>query len=267
MVDPFQEISFLTRSENRVELLATLSEDSYTAYELVEETGISDVTAGRILEDFEERGWIREADDRYTTTRLGDMLAADYGRLADSMEIACRLGPVIDLLPVEDMDFDFRHLVDARISDPDRFEPLRAVDRWKELVRQADRIVGIAPAANATGVVIAPFHEAITEDDLQFEAVVSEAYFETAHQRPDISELLREILQAGAELYLAQGVTDFPVAAATFDDIATITAYDDNDNLRMGIESRTDPIHDWVRDTYESYRADAVRLDPSDFDV
>jgi len=129
MVDPFGEISFLTRSENRVRVLMALADKPRTERRLVDETGISDVTAGRIIEDFADRGWIREDDGTYRMSTVGELVADDYRRLEDSMDLACRLAPVLEYLPLEEMDFEFRHLTDARVSDPERFEPIRAVDR------------------------------------------------------------------------------------------------------------------------------------------
>jgi predicted transcriptional regulator len=120
MVDAFEAISFLTRSENRVAVLTCLAGGAYTERELVTETGVSDVTAGRILEDFTERGWVTETDDGYRTTRLGGLLAEDYGRLHDSMDLACRLGPAQGLLPTEEMDFDLRRLTEAKVTRSER---------------------------------------------------------------------------------------------------------------------------------------------------
>jgi predicted transcriptional regulator len=265
MVDAFEAISFLTRSENRVDVLECLAGGPHTERELVAETGVSDVTVGRVLEDFEERGWVVETDDGYRRTRIGDMLAEDYSRLHDSMDLACRLGPVRDLFPVEEFSFDLRLLTDARVSAPDGFDPLRAVDRWKELLRGADRFVGVAPAATGTTVVAEPFHEEITEHGLEFSAVVSQQYYETVTSRAETRRLVREELAAGAEMYLAADETEFQVSVAAFDDVATISAYDDAGNLRAGIESRAPPVHEWVLDTYETHREDATRLTPEDF--
>jgi hypothetical protein len=265
MVDPFGDVSFLTRSENRVEVLETLSVGAYTERELVAETGISDVTVGRILEDFADRNWIRESEGEYRLSAVGDLIAADYRRLEDSADLAARLGPVLDLLPVEEMDFDLRLLADARVSDPETFDPLRAVDRWKQLLRRSEAVVGTAPEATATTVVAEPFHEEVTENGLEFRVVVSPAYYETATARSEVRRLVREQMRAGAEFHLADVEGDFTSHVATFDDVATVSAYDDAGTLRIGIEARARPIYEWVRDVYESYRADARRLTPEDF--
>jgi hypothetical protein len=266
MVDEFGEISFLTRSENRVEVLETLARGAYTERELVEATGISDVTVGRILEDFQDRAWIRETSNGYRATAVGELVATDYRQLAESMDLAARLGPVLDILPVAEMDFDLRLLTDGLVSDPETFDSLRAVDRWKQLLRQAEEFIGVAPAATATTVVVEPFHEAITEHGLTFSAVVSPTYYERTLARPEPRRLVREELEAGAEMYLADIDGDFTTSVAAFDDIATITGYDEAGDLAVGIESRADPVYEWVRDRFESARADATPLAPSDFE-
>lgn len=265
MVDPFGEISFLTRSENRVTVLETLAEAAHTERELVEATGISDVTVGRVLDDFEERGWIRETDGGYRTTKEGDLLAGDYRRLADSMNVAARIGPVREYLPVEEMDFDFRHLADARISDPETFAPLRAVDRWKRLIRDSDRVVGVAPVTSATTVVAEPFHEEVVENGMAFEVVVSTEYYETAGARPELRRLLREQLRAGMEMFLADEADEPLPFVATFDDLAAISGYDEAGTLRVGIETHADPVHEWIHDTYRTYRDGGRRLTVEDF--
>lgn len=264
MVDAFEAISFLTRSENRVEVLECLAGGPYTERELVAETGVSDVTVKRVLEDFAERGWVAETDEGYRRTRIGDMLAEDYARLHDSMDLACRLGPVREHLPIEAMDFDFRLLCEGLVSDPETFDSLRAVDRWKQLIRRSDRVVGTGNASDATTLVAEPFRDAVVEGDLTFEVVVSEAYYERARARPEMRELLRELLQHGAEMCLASETT-FPAALALFDEIATIAGYDDAGNIAVGIESRADPVREWVRDTYEGYRDGATPLSVEDF--
>jgi predicted transcriptional regulator len=249
MVDAFGEISFLTRSENRVEVLSVLAGETYTERELVTETGISDVTVGRILEDFAERGWIVTATDGggYRASALGELLAEDYRRLEESMDLAARLGPVLDLLPLETMDFDVRLLAEGRVSDPETFDPLTAVDRWKQLLRRTDRFVGVAPAATATTVVTEPYYEAVTNRD------------ETRRH-------VRAELEAGTDMYLADIEGNFTVSVAAFDDVATVAGYDDAGKVQLGIESRADPVLQWVVDRFESYRADASRLEPADFE-
>lgn len=265
MVDAFGAVSFLTRSENRVTVLRTLGDGPFTERELVDETGVSRVTVGRVLDDFQERGWAVETDDGYRRTRLGDVLAEDYSRLHESMDLACRLGPVRELLPTEEMPFDLRLLGDGLVSDPETFDALGAVDRWKQLVRQSDRVVGTAGSPTAKTAIAEPFHDAIVDSGVTFEAVVSAGYVETATADADRRRLAREVVEAGAGLYLAEDIDDFSTELAAFDDLATMTAYDEAGNLRAGIETPADPVREWILDTHERLREDARRLTPADF--
>lgn len=265
MVDAFQELSFLTRSENRVEVLETLAGNSYSERELVAETGISDVTVKRVLGDFLDRHWITQEAESYTATALGSLVAGDYRQLEDSMSLAARLGPIFEHLPVEEMDFDLGLLRGARISDPDTFEPIRAVDRWKQLIRESDHVVGIAPATTASTVVAEPYHEEVTAGNLKFEVVVSTEYVKTAIQRAEMRELLRDQISAGAAFYRAPPEASPLPLIATFDDLATISAYDDSGTIQGGIETEADPVFDWIHDRFAHYRERATPLAPDDF--
>lgn len=260
MVDPFAEISFLTRSRNRVTVLRTLAAEGYGESELVDETGISAVTVGRILEDFTERGWIHRVDGGYRTTEVGNLLAADYERFHRTMNLACRLGPGLDVLPVSDFGFDLRELAEAEIIDPNDVSQLRTLDRWRELIRQADEVVGLEPASNAAVVLAEPVHEAVTRHGLELRAVLSHAYVERANQSRELQRLLRELIDAGAKLHRAPDTADIPYAMATIDETAAISAFDDAGSLRTGIVSDSDQVYGWIRDTYQTHRDNSTRL-------
>lgn len=264
MADAFDEISFLTRSENRVTVLTTLYHEAYGEQGLVDATGISDVTVGRILDDFQARGWVSIEDGVYRTTDIGDLIADDYQRFHETMVIASRLGPAQDLLPFDDLDFDLRHLTNAEILDPEAVSQLRTLDRWRELIREADRVIGVEPASNAAVVLAEPVHEEVTEHDLDVQAVVANEYVERAKGTPELRTLLREMVEAGAELYIAPDGADITLALATIDDQAAISAFDDSGSLRVGILSSADPVYRWVREAYESHRTDAERLEAQD---
>lgn len=262
MVDAFEELSFLTRSENRVEVLEELTDGPVRERTLVDRTGISDVTVGRILDDFTDRGWAAETDVGYETSPLGDLLAEDYRRLYGTMDVAARLGPVADLLPLAEMEFDLRLLASARVTDPDEFNAMRTVDRWVELIRGADHIRVVSPPANATKVVSETVVEEV-KGRMRFEAVISADYFEPPHGRRDIRDTHREMVEAGAELYQLPPGPTISANVALYDDLATMAGSDDDGTMRVGIESRADPVRDWVRERFETYRdrADRLRLD------
>lgn len=74
-----ESIAFLARSHNRVALLATLSTGACTPSELHGSTGVARTTVGRIVNEFEERGWAqRTSDGTYVTTPAGDQVADEF---------------------------------------------------------------------------------------------------------------------------------------------------------------------------------------------
>lgn len=272
MVDAFGAVSFLTRSSNRVEVLGALATGPSTKRELVAETGVSDVTLRRILDDFVERGWVTEraagdGDPVYETTPLGNLLAEDYGRLVDSADLAERLGPVYDLLPVASMTeaFDLRRLDDARITDPETYDSLRTVDRWLALVRRADHIRVVGPPGSTMGAVVQTVRDEVVDGGMTFEAVVGPGFFEPPEGRPELGPPHAEMVEAGAEVYQLPEGHPAPPCVATYDDLAAVAGFDDSSSMRVGIESTDEVVYDWVVSTFERHREAATQLDAAAF--
>jgi predicted transcriptional regulator len=265
MVDAHAELDFLIRSENRVTVLSLLATRPHSERELVETTEMSKTTVNRILGDFTDRGWIDEAEGAYTTTRFGDLLADDYERFRESMDLACRLGPYRHLLPMEKMDFDIRLLTDAKITDPDRLDTLQSVDRWTELIRQADRVRFLANTANEP--IIRTTRNAIVEDDTAHESVFTPALYDYIRKRPGLCEMFREMLREGARFYRAVEGTEIPWFIALYDDLVGVGGFDESGTIQTGFEADAEPIFQWAEGTFESYRDEATRLTVEDFPV
>lgn len=265
MVDAHAELEFLVRSENRVAVLGLLATRPHTERELVETTTMSATTVGRILSDFAERGWIEDAasDGAYATTRFGDLLAADYERFRESMDLAARLGPHRDLLPTEEMDFDLRVLTGATVTDPDRLDTLQSVDRWAELLRGADRVRFLANTGNE--LIIRITREEVVDGELAHEAVFTPELYEYVLSRPELCEMHREMIRAGAAFYRAAEGTDVPWFLALYDDLVGVGGFDESGTVRTGFESDADPVLRWAEEAFESRRDDATRLDADDF--
>lgn len=264
MARPFEEINFLTRSENRVTLLETLAGGVHTERELIERTGISKVTVNRALDAFLERGWVREDASGYTATRVGEMVAADYGRLEQSMDVARRLGPVIDLLPVERMDFDLRILADATISDPENYDVLQTVDRWITLIRTCDRLDVFAYRSGR--IVAEPIYEEISAGSLEMEAILAPSELERIRADPATREIKQEILDAGATYYVAAEEPYKPYSLGMFGDVAAMSGWNEDSKPQVHVETRADPVVEWLRDEYETVKADAELLTAADLE-
>lgn len=264
MVEPFDEISFLTRSRNRVTLLAALTEGTCTTRELAERIGTSDVTVKRAIDGFHRRGWIREADTGYAATPIGELIAEEYARLSETMDVACHVGPVVDLLPVEEMDFDLRRLSEATITDPDDSDVLEIVDRWITLIREADRLEVFA---YRTGRIVAePIYEELDAGTLELEAVIPPSELELIRSDPTVREFKRKIIEAGGEYYLAAQDQSKPYSIGMFDDLAGIAGWGKDSKPRVHAESRSEPIVDWVRSRYERAKRNGRPLTVDDLE-
>lgn len=263
MVEPFQEVNFLIRSESRVEVLSALADRPQTARELVDKIGISETTVNRTLDKLSQRGWVREASTGYETTTLGDMIAADYQRLQESVTIGARLGPEIELLPVEQMDFDLRHLTEARMTDPEERDVLRIIDRWMELIARSNRVRTLV---RDTGKVAAETVSTACSEGLDFEGVLPPRHLVHVRRTPALRDAYREIVKSGGDLYVASEDPSKPYSVATFDGLCAIAGFDESGSIKVGIETRSEPVREWVERTYESHLKTAEPLSRDDFD-
>lgn len=68
MDQPLDAVEYLSRSENRVQVLEALTANALTRCDLQEEIGVSQATLSRILQDFTDRGWVRKQGAVYEAT-------------------------------------------------------------------------------------------------------------------------------------------------------------------------------------------------------
>lgn len=90
-----EPIAYLARSEHRIRVFQTLTETitkpgldnpGYDPRDLREETGASEATISRMLNEFQDRGWIeRNTNGEYVSTPLGHSIAVAFNPLVESM--------------------------------------------------------------------------------------------------------------------------------------------------------------------------------------
>ena len=88
MDQSLDEIEYLSRSENRVQVLKLLTRDALTRRELQNEIGASQATLSRILQDFERRQWIQKRGPVYETTALGSWVADCLSALQQALSVS-----------------------------------------------------------------------------------------------------------------------------------------------------------------------------------
>ena len=129
MEETLAEIEFLALSPNRVTVLESLADGRRSRSELADATGASQATLGRILGDFEDREWVRRTEGAYAATATGRLVAEGFRDLLDVMSAERELRDVVAYLPTEAMDFDLRHLADAKIVTPTETRPNAPLQR------------------------------------------------------------------------------------------------------------------------------------------
>lgn len=262
MIQAFDELNFLTRSENRVRILEALVEEAHGERDLVERTDISQVTVSRTLDAFHERGWIRKTDDGFIATPIGKILAEDYAQLAETMDVACRLGPVVHLLPIERMDFDLRTLADATISDPKDYDVLQTVDRWVTLIRESDHLEVFAYRSGR--MVAEPIYEEISAGSLEMDAILAPSELERVRNDPPTREIKQKIHEAGANYYVAAEEPDKPYSFGMFGDVAAMVGWNENSEPQVHLETSDEPVVEWVQAEFEALKDNAEPLAAED---
>jgi predicted transcriptional regulator len=258
---PLDDVAFVARSNNRVDVLEALAESDLTRRALREATDISQPTIGRILEGFEERGWVSNGENgngsAYRLTPLGRLLAEAFESLLDTVGTIQTLQGIAPRLPLDEMDFDLRALADARITTPGPTDATAHFRRETEVLAQTTRLQFLCNQAQPE--TVERYRDWVVEDDGELEAVITGDAIDAARAHPMMGRHVGEMLASGrATVYRYDGDVSF--MAGMLDDTASIVPLDDSGVPCAFVESNHDAVREWVTDTFESYREQATPL-------
>jgi predicted transcriptional regulator len=126
--DAIEAVSFLARSEHRVQVMARLRAGPRSREEINDAIDVSRVTVSRVLSDLEEREWIRRSptDHRYGLTGFGERVFDDLHRLVQTVSVGQQYPDVVERLPTDWFGFDLRCLTDGEHIAGDDGDPLAA---------------------------------------------------------------------------------------------------------------------------------------------
>jgi len=260
--DPLEEIEFLARSPNRVTVLDTLTDGPIERYDLEEMTGVTRATLGRILDDFEERGWILETDREYETTQLGAYVSRGFTELLDRFEPVPVLNEVIQWFPEGGFDFDLGCLTGADIVRPTRTNALAPTTHIATRLRTADH------ARLITYSVLPDVMEACwrgtVEGDLELESVLGQGVLDSFDADPQMIDHARGMFESGrAAVFWYEG--DVPSTVFIVDDVVLLCLSGGEGAPHAVIETDDETVRGWAESTIDEYRRDAERLDSSMF--
>lgn len=257
MESALEEIEFLALSPNRVDALTLLADQPRTRRELVELTGASQPTLGRILGDFEDRTWIARENSEYAATATGRLVAKGFGELLEIVETEEKLRTVVRWLPTDAMTFDLRHLSEATITTPSQVRPNAPVKRALELLRAADdvRIFSYAFNEQSLGVI----NEQTATGDQRFRGVFSSRAIDAL---ADDSQLRRRLQALLASEQADIRITDetIPLAVTIVDESVHLFLRDDNGILQASIDVDDTAVRSWADELFEQYWLTATPL-------
>jgi predicted transcriptional regulator len=256
------DVRFLSDSEHRVVALKALGESPQTQSDLRAVCGSSSATVSRLLRSFGDRGWVVKDDNHYVLTPLGQLVAEIFEQMYEGMETTAQLRDVFEFLPVEEMDFDLRHLAGARITRPTRTDtiaPIRrevelmtsCMNRFQMLVTAVDRL---ATQEVATLVRKVPV----------FEGIYTREAFDTVNADPAMRADLDAYMQAGGVLFLYDGTTPM-VTLGLNDRIVGFELNDGRGLIPAFIETDDKTVLAWAERTYEQYKHKSQQLDADAF--
>ena len=259
MEETLAEIEFLALSPNRVTVLESLAAGPRTRSELAEATGASQATLGRILGDFEDRDWVVRTEGAYAATATGRLVAEGFRDLLDVMAAERELRDVVAYLPTEAMEFDLRHLADARIVTPSQTRPNAPLQRLLELMRGADSVTAFSHALNDQSLSVVA--ERLGEQE--FEAVLTRGAVNSLTADDGLRERLRRVISApSAGIRVADD--DIPVAVTIADDVVNLLVRDDRGVVQAAIDTSDPAVREWAERRYEAHRVNSAPLAADD---
>jgi predicted transcriptional regulator len=261
MADPLDDAAYLTRSEHRVTVLDLLAEGPRDRTALTEATGVSRVTMGRMLGEFEDRGWVRRDGHDYRVTHCGRIVAEDLSRLLETTGTAQKLRDVEEYVPVEMFDFDLRRLADARVHRPSRSDPNAPMRRMATLLAESDRVRLVAPSVSP--VPIRAHRERVVDDaDHEATAVLTADAVDVALSDPEMRTWFRDMVETGRyRWYRYDG--SYPMDVVLVDGTVLLTLFDETSGagFHSVIESTDEAVRSWAVSELDRHRRDAERID------
>lgn len=263
MESALEEIEFLARSANRVEVLRLLSEGRYTRRTLEAETGASQATLGRILGDFRDRSWVRKDGSDYVATATGQLVARGLCDLVEIIETETELRDLVRYLPTHAMDFDLRHLADARITTPTGTRPNAPVRTLVDLVEDASEVRAFSHAFNEQHLTAV--ERRATGGELSFSGVFSRGAIEALAEDRELRERLLSLLSA-PDATVRVREEGIPLAVTVADATVHLLLRDETGVLRASIDTDDGAVRSWARETFDHYWWTATVLEPADLD-
>lgn len=255
---PIELVTFVTRAENRIAVLRTLSEGPHTRHEVEVTTGIPRATLSRILADCRDRDLVVRTDHEYELTQLGSVLMAELESLLETVTAMATLQTVRNWLAIDDYDIPVERLSDADVIVPEPSDPMAPVRRAEELLAGASeaRIL----AYNMVPSCLEASWRAVTDGQQTFEGVLTAKAVETMLADPRMSTLASELFAADAAEGYLHGDETLPLLFVV-DEVVFLAVVGDAGTIQGHIETTDEAVSQWANETIDRYVTAAEPLD------
>ena len=264
--EALEDVAYLSRSANRVKILAALTRGPYSRRDLAELTGASRTTLDRIVNELEERSWAkRTTDGDYTATPAGNHLMAQLTPFIESVEAIRRLDEAVAWLPADELSIGLHHFSDALVLRPEQDDPMETVDYFTDLIRDTAEfrvLTHLAPPAPLSRAM----RDRITTGELNAEYVLTDELIDYLRGQPERRGRWRDILEGDADVVRGKG--PIPCNVWIFDDIVLIKKSGPEpieDSYGVPIKSENEAVRSWAHDLIERCRANATCVDAKTF--
>lgn len=255
---PLEEIEFLARSPNRVRVLDTLGDTPLERHQIEDETGVSRATLARILDDFEERGWVTRDDRQYEMTPVGHYVAREFTDLLKRFEPVPKLNDVGEWFPEEGFDFDLGRLAGAEIVRSTKSDALAPTTHITRRLRSADR-VRVLSYSHLSDVMEVCWRGTV-EGGLELESVVDRGVLDRIGTDARMVDHAQEMVESGqAKLFWHEG--PIPVTVFVIDDWVLLCLSGDEGPPHAVIETTDAAIRSWAESIIDTYRREGKSLD------
>lgn len=254
------EIEFLARSANRGDVLTLVAEAPHDRQALARATGASQPTLGRILRDFEERGWVQATEGGYTATATGRLVAEGLTALSERLAAELHLREISGWLPTGDLGFDLQRLGEATITTPTQTRPSAPISRVIELIEAAREVWVFSHAFNEQ--TLAAVVEWVAGGG-EFNGVFSATAIEAVTHETMLREQLQQLHTAdSARIRIMED--EIPLAVVVTDEAVSLLLRDDDRRLQAAVDTDDSEVRDWARDRHRQYWESARPLTDSD---
>lgn len=248
MDSPLETVEYLARSNHRIEVLDAIRSAPRSREEIRELTDASRVTAGRIITDLEERGWIVRHGQEYEATTSGRFVAREFTELLGNIDAFSELPPVVEWYPEGEPSFDLYRLADATVTKSGEADVIAPIHRALELIGEADRLVAVGNGASRE--FMSALREAV-EAGQTTTLIGPPGLVDALRRDPDQRADTRAIVESDrAELMCYEGDTDVPVLQVGEDWVALCSG-----DHRAMVESDDAAVHDWATAYVDRIRA------------